>query len=133
MTFYEEGDYASLVTVTIGNAIYQLPIRVHVRRTGEEAPTLPVIKLPASLKTIEEYAFEESSAQAVDLRDTQATTIGAGAFRNCVDLAIAYIPATVTSIADDAFYGCLNLTIICRQGSSADSYAQQHNINVQYE
>ena len=38
------------------------------------------------------------------------------------------IPEGVTSIGEDAFYGCKNLTIHCPVGSCAERYAKEYNI-----
>ena len=58
--------------------------------------------LPDDLKAIEEEAFADSDMQAVIIPDG-CQSIGSGAFRNCEDMSLAIIPASVTSIADDAF------------------------------
>lgn len=131
MTFYREGTYSTSLSVTIGNLSYELPFIVIV--SASPITHNMVLKLPAALTAIDEYAFEAIRADTVDLRGTRTTTIGAGAFRNCTDLETIYIPASVTSIASDAFYGCLNLTIVCGRNTAADTFAQQHNIAVRYE
>ena len=40
------------------------------------------------------------------------TSIGIGAFRNCVDLTSLTIPNSVTSIGEEALYGCTGLTSV---------------------
>ena len=131
MTFYKEGTYATALSVVVGNLTYDIPFTIVVSSTPITHSN--VLKLPAALSMIDDYAFEGVNAEVVDLRGTRLTTIGAGAFSNCTDLAIVYIPRSVTSIASNAFYGCLNVTIVCERNSTADSFARQHNIPVQYE
>ncbi|MBR6953927.1 MAG: Ig-like domain-containing protein [Clostridia bacterium] len=131
MVFYREGTFTTSLTVVIGNLSYSIPFTIVVSNTPVTYRN--VMKLPAALMTIDDYAFEGVNAEVVDLRGTRITSIGAGAFSHCTDLAVVYIPATVTSIASDAFYGCLNVTIVCEKNSKADTFAQQHNIPVEYE
>lgn len=131
MTFYKEGSYSTSVTATIGNLTYELPFTIVVGQSAAHQDSM--IKLPAALTTIEDYAFEGIHAETVDLRGTKITHIGDGAFKNCTDLTRIYIPSTVTEISPSAFYGCLNVVIVCEQNSFADSFAQQNNIPVNYE
>jgi hypothetical protein len=54
--------------------------------------------------------------------------ITSGAFTNCTELTFVYIPANVTSIADDAFAMTTQLTIHGAEGSAAEAYAQKFGI-----
>ncbi|MBR1822121.1 MAG: leucine-rich repeat protein, partial [Clostridia bacterium] len=69
-----------------------------------------VLRLPAGLREIEGEAFMGLSCQAVIIPDG-CTTIGARAFADCAGLIYVRIPASVTSIADDAFDGCASVRI----------------------
>ena len=62
------------------------------------------LKLPAAARTIEEEAFVGGAFQYVIIPDG-CVTIGSKAFADCPNLIYVYIPASVTSIADDAFAG----------------------------
>ena len=65
--------------------------------------------------TIGNEAFAESSVEYIEPFGS-ITTIGDGAFRNCVNIKEFTIPASVTSIGAGAFEGCVNLekvTILC--------------------
>ena len=53
-------------------------------------------------------------------------TIGARAFADSANLRTITIPASVTSIAADAFDGCTDLTIRTPKGSYASRYAAAH-------
>ena len=129
VTFYQDGTYRVDVLVTVGNTVHVIPIIIVI---GDGIRPLNTMTVPKALSSIEAFAFEGSSAQAVDLRGSRITSIGEGAFRNCIDLEKIYIPATVTQIGADAFYGCLNVTFVCDRGSGADEYAAQYGITVQY-
>lgn len=131
MIFYKEGTFTTSLTAVIGNLTYQIPFTIIV--SNAPVTRSNVMRLPAALTSIEDYAFEGIYAEVVDLRGTKVTHIGTGAFSRCTDLSVIFIPETVTSIASDAFYGCLNITIVCARNSSADIFAQQHHIPVKYE
>jgi len=60
-------------------------------------------------------AFADSSLETVDLYYT-TETIGAGAFRDCVNLTEITLPASLKSVGAGAFSGCINLqnvTVLC--------------------
>ena len=63
-----------------------------------------VLTLPAGLKTIEEEAFYGDTSLSEVVLPEGLTTIGSKAFANS-RVKWIYIPASVTSIADDAFEG----------------------------
>lgn len=129
MTFYQEGTYNASVHAQVSNLMVEVPIQIIVSEKGSEIQ-LTVFKLPAALTTIEEEAFEGISANVIDLRGTKIKTIGAGAFKNSVDVRTVYLPNSVRSIADDAFYGCLNAQFCCEAGSYAATWAADHHFTV---
>lgn len=131
VTFYKQGEYSTTVSAYVGNLRYDLPLVITVVGTDTQEE-LKVLNLPAALTLIEEEAFSGMTVQVIDLRGTRIETIESNAFRNCVDLVEIYIPDTVTSIASNAFYGCLNVTIHCEQGSTADSFANSKGLEVSY-
>ena len=129
MVFYQAGTYQAMVSAYVSNLRTQIPIVIVVGEKGSQT-ALSVLKLPSALTVIEEEAFEGSRANVIDLRGTRVTTIGAGAFRYCVDARIVYLPSSVTFIAEDAFYGCLNAQFCCETGSYAAGWAADHNFTV---
>lgn len=131
VAFYKEGTYSTKITAKIGNMVYDVPFTIVIG--DDPQPEYFVMKLPASLNAIRRYAFRGSMAQVVDLRGTKVTRIEEGAFSNCTSLVFIYIPETVTSIAEDAFSGSANVTIVCKSGSKADTFATEHGIAVRYE
>ena len=83
------------------------------------------LKLPAFLKEIGEEAFAGCCEESVIVPDG-CETIGARAFADSANLRTITIPASVTSIAADAFDGCTDLTIRTSKGSYASRYAAAH-------
>ena len=79
--------------------------------------------LPAAMKTLEEEALAGCAFRAVRIPDG-AVEIGPRAFADSPRLAYVYIPASVTTIAADAFDGVPEgLTIIGSAGSTAENVA----------
>ena len=84
----------------------------------------PDFILPADIETIKESAFENSAMTIAYIPDG-CRTISAYAFRNCKKLTQIRIPAGCT-IADTAFYGCNEIYIFGKAGSSAESFCSNH-------
>jgi len=85
----------------------------------------PDFILPSSLTTIEAEAFRGGAFSYVVLPEG-AESIGSRAFADCPKLAYIYIPASVTSIDENAFDGVEGLTIFGAPESAASEYAGQH-------
>ena len=86
--------------------------------------------LPDGLKIIRREAFQGSTAECFVLPDG-CVEIGERAFADCAKLRQVKIPASVTTIADNAFEGCgAGLVIVAPKGSMAESFAQAHGITV---
>ena len=65
---------------------------------------IPVsVVFPASLKTIDNYAFSDNNIESVVLSETQVEFIGNGAFNNCPIEGTLVFPATLNYILSDAF------------------------------
>ena len=84
-----------------------------------DCTTLTSIKIPASVKTIEEAAFKGCSSLATVTfeKGSQLKTIGgdsysSGAFSDCTALTSIEIPASVETIEAAAFKGCSSLTTV---------------------
>ena len=54
--------------------------------------------------------------------------IGDLAFEDCIALTQVVLPVSLTSIGEDAFSGCWNLTLTVTQGSFAERYAAENDI-----
>ena len=75
------------------------------------------------------------------LLPSKLKTVGDEAFLNCKNLKEIYIPSTVTSIGSHAFgfwknsdgtYSRMNtVTIYCTEGSAAQEYAEENDLNYQ--
>lgn len=57
--------------------------------------------------TVGNYAFSETSVRTISYEEhSNVTTLGRGAFKGCEDMLTAVIPASMTSVGDEAFAGC---------------------------
>lgn len=72
------------------------------------------LNLPASLRTIQDRAFNEcNELTSVSLPDTSVlTSIGNDAFYECESLRSVVIPASVTDIGERAFFNCNDLSSV---------------------
>lgn len=86
-----------------------------------------ILVLPASIKTIEEGAFDGVSASIVKIPDG-LLTIRKGAFANCPNLKEIYIPSSVNAIEENVFQNSPNVVIYGCGGSVAEEYAIQNEI-----
>ena len=82
-----------------------------------------ILQLPGSTQTIGAQAFANGRFEGVIVPEG-AKTIGSQAFAGCAGLAWIDIPASVTSIASDAFSGLTALKIIAPANSAAARFAQ---------
>ena len=93
--------------------------------------SLETVELPATLKTIEPFAFSASGLKTIVIPESETLTeLPAFMFHQCPNLQEVTIPATVTSIAKNAFNECPeNLVLKVTEGSYAETFAQEHNIS----
>lgn len=85
--------------------------------------------IPADTTVIEEEAFMDcTTLGGFSVAGSNLTEIQSGAFKNCTWLCFAYIPDSVTIIADDAFEGCSKVHFYCSDTSAAAAYADAHGI-----
>ena len=121
-------------TMPDGSGIAYAPGDVYSEDTAITlyAQWMPIVKLqlPAGTTRIEAHAFDHIGAYIIEIPDG-CTSIGDGAFANNAELVQIYIPASVTSIAFDAFEGCEKITIYAPENSRAISMAK--TLNLKYE
>ena len=96
-------------------------------KNGQGALSRSVMTLPAQLKTIDAEAFAGIETEEIVV-PAGCTGIGSRAFAGCGKLRLAVLPASVRSIADDAFEG-YSLTILAPAGSYAAVWAQNHGFD----
>lgn len=86
------------------------------------------VVIPSNVTSIDSSAFEGcTSLKSVVIPDS-VTSIRKEAFKGCTSLTSITIPDSVTSISKDTFQGCTSLTIYVREGSFAEKYAKEKNI-----
>ena len=81
-----------------------------------------VLQTPENLKTIGARAFKGGAFTHVYLGN-KVQSIGSQAFADCPNLVYIEIPASVFSIAADAFQGSPNVVIGCKENSAAYAFA----------
>lgn len=84
------------------------------------------LKLPGDLQKIDDQAFTNLTVEEIALGD-KVTSIGTSAFARCRNLALINLPDGA-QIAEHAFAGCNNLTILCTEGSAGHAYAMEYDI-----
>ena len=77
---------------------------------------------------IGENMFLNSTVISVTIPKT-VTSIGQNAFNGCTNLSLLIIPNSVTTIGSNAFSGCTNTTIYCRAQSKPDNWDENWNVN----
>ena len=76
------------------------------------------ITIPKVITKINDYAFQGSENKPSDITsitfadESQLTTIGGSAFRNCNKLTSITIPNSVTAVEENAFYNCTGMNNI---------------------
>ncbi|MBR2407858.1 MAG: leucine-rich repeat protein [Lachnospiraceae bacterium] len=121
-----------------------IPEELFGRKVVEIAPNafrgrdITSVVIPEGVTKISPYAFGEDYALVTVTTPDSLTTIGDNAFWRCTSLQNMNLTENVTSIGEYAFSECWtegesNLLITTMEGSYADTFAQEHNIPVQYE
>lgn len=109
--------------ITLGNKVISI---------GEKAfmncSNLSSINLNANLNTIKESAFENCSKLTSVVLCKELSELGDKAFANCESLSPVFVFNPTLVIPDAAFENCKNLTIYGYSGSTAEEYANLHNI-----
>ena len=88
---------------------------------------MPIMTLPAGLKTIEEEAFLNTAAARIVI-PSGVESIGAGAFSRSSALKYVVVPDSVVSIGDGVFADDPDLCLICSENSAAEEYAVANGI-----
>lgn len=65
---------------------------------------LAAVTFPKTLGSIDEWAFEGTKLETVDLSNTQITRLPKGCFYNCQQLSDVKLPIALTDIGECAFY-----------------------------
>ncbi len=86
------------------------------------------VSLPDTLKSIYATVFENTKVRRVDIPDG-VTQIGNRCFAGCAQLEAVYIPASVKKLGEDVFRNSDNVTVYTTQGSAAQKYCSENNVN----
>ena len=93
--------------------------------------SLTSIEIPKGVISIGDMAFYDcTSLKNIEIPES-VTSIENNAFSGCKSLINIVIPASVTGIGSSVFSKCESLTIICRSGSTAETYAKENSIKYQ--
>lgn len=109
------------VTIVTGDKSY--------RATYIEIPAFgtPTVNLPASMRFIEESAFEGACMMMIVEIPEGCESIGKWAFKDCSGLTKIRIPSSVVSIDNTAFVGCTNVLVYGTSPSYAENYCEMHD------
>lgn len=91
--------------------------------------SLKNIILPEKMTFIDDHAFWGCSDLNSIMLPQGMTKLGTEAFIDCYNLKSVYIPSSVTRINPDVFSGCSLLTCIVEEGSVAQQYCIDNNID----
>ena len=86
-----------------------------------------LLKIPEGANIIDAQAFENVGAQMIVLPEG-VLDIGEKAFANNAQLCLINLPDSIQTIAENAFEGTEAVTILCRAGSVAESFAQTNGV-----
>ncbi|MBR1482418.1 MAG: leucine-rich repeat protein [Ruminococcus sp.] len=111
-------------SITLGN---------NVTYIGEKAfmncSNLSSINLNANLITIKASAFENCSKLTSAVLGKELSELGNQAYANCESLSTVFVFNPSLVIPDTTFENCGNLTIYGYSGSTAEKYANSHNLS----
>lgn len=97
---------------------------------GYAVQIISELNLSASLTIIDAEAFRGLNVEKVILPQN-VTSVGSRAFADCVKLKLLVIHADSIAIAEDAFDGCGDITIVSPAESDAREWAERHNMSWQ--
>ena len=114
-----------------GLEIIRLPSNLQVLEEGTFmlSRNLNSVCWPKKLRVIETAVFSGTKLHK-EIIPAGVTTIGYGAFLQCLELSSLTISENVRSIGENAFQYCKKLTIYTTAGSHAEKYAKEHGIPV---
>lgn len=90
------------------------------------------LTLPGMLSVIEQEALAGTLAEMIVI-PAGVTRIESKAFASSPNLKALVFEGNSAEIAEDILYGCTNVTIRCKEGSSADRWANACGYNVEYQ
>lgn len=120
---------SGLTNITIPNSVTSIGSSAFNKCSG-----LKSIILSSSITKLNDNVFNDCSGITEIVLPENLTTIGDGdynwysPFNGCTGLKYIKIPENVVSIAKDIFYDCSNITVYGKEGSTAQTYAENNKI-----
>lgn len=120
---------SGLTNITIPNSVTSIENYAFNKCSG-----LKSIILSSSITKLNNNVFNDCSGITEIVLPENLTTIGDGGynwyspFDGCTGLKYIKIPENVVSIAKDIFYDCSNITVYGKEGSTAQTYAENNKI-----
>lgn len=122
-TFKIDGDKVKMQT-TISDSLV-----ITAKLKGWDITEKGTLKLPKKTETVQAQAFYGDQTATTLTIQQGCKTIGSKAFGSTA-IRTVKIPLSVTTIADDAFYGCTKKIIFITKNETAIEYAKAHGIMV---
>lgn len=117
----------SCCTVDGSNLSAECVITVWENQSEIPVMTASGFMMPSELTQIDDEAFAGIPVTYLKLPES-LQTIGSMAFTECPNLAQVFIPATVNTIASDAFEGSFFVSIVGYQNTAAEAFATNQGI-----
>ena len=89
------------------------------------------VELPSTLIRIRDGAFRSSGIEEIQIPEG-TLSIGREAFADCENLTKVILPDTVKDFGSALLKDSPKAIIVCRRGSAADAYAQEHQYKIEY-
>ena len=115
----------SLESITIPSSVTTIGQNAFLDCSG-----LSAVKFGSGLRKIDTAAFSGCRSLSDLTLPHGLNTVGVSAFSNCTGLRYIEIPDSVSNIGSKAFEGCKDLVIDCPEGSYAEKYATNNQIEL---
>lgn len=117
----------SLSSITIPNSVTNIDVEAF-----QNCTSLTSIDIPNSVTNIGAQTFSDCSSLKSIKIPNSITNIGGYTFYRCTSLKTIEIPDSVITIKDTAFNFVLKLTVYCKQGSYAETFAKNNGYSIIY-
>lgn len=121
-----------IVTLEVPSILDDYTVTVIGTEAFSQVQNVTVVKLPETLKKIEEKAFAGSGVKKVFLNQTDVEEIGESAFAECHNLVQVDLSHELKTVGNHAFYYCDKLKVVTFRGNTEniDPFAFDASQNV---